>query len=158
MHFQMTSTVIQPDKNFPLWCTCDGRDASPPFDWIHAPEGTKSFALILEDPDAPHGTFDHWIIWNIPGETFGIMEDVPPADILPHNTRQGTNSFGKVGYSGPCPSAGETHNYVFTLYALDIEEVDLPQGIIKRQLLKAINDHILGSTTLTAPYRRENNS
>ncbi len=149
--FTLTSSEFKEGDSLPQKYTCDGRDISPPLDWFHPPEGTAAFTLTCEDIDVPSGTFDHWVMWNIPLESSGILEDVPPADHLPHDTKQGQNSFGKLGYNGPCP-AGDEHRYVFTVYALD-NMLQIAPGSIKRQVIKAMDGHILARATLTVTYR-----
>lgn len=149
--FTLTSTEFNDGDTLPKKFTCDGRDISPPLDWFHYPQETRSFVLIYEDQDAPGGTFDHWVVWNIPATSGGILEDVPPADHLPHDTKQGQNSFGRVGYNGPCPSGGKKHRYVFTVYALDAQ-LELAPGSIKRQVVKAAKQHILAQASLSVTY------
>lgn len=153
MTFELSSTAFADGEMIPVQYTCDGTDVSPPLDWANAPSGTVTFALICEDHDAPGGTFDHWVLWNIPQTSEGILEDVPPADHLPHDTKQGRNSFGQVGYNGPCPPSGPAHRYIFTVYALDIV-IELAPGSIKRQLLKAMDGRILAEARLMGRYGR----
>jgi Raf kinase inhibitor-like YbhB/YbcL family protein len=128
--------------------TCDGEDVSPPLAWEGAPEGTAELALVVEDPDAPGGTFTHWLVWGLdPGET-ELPEGGEPAGL------QGTNDFGAVGYGGPCPPAGETHRYVFRLLALDAE-TGLDAGASRDGLLAAVEGHVVAETQLTATYARQ---
>lgn len=151
---QLTSPAFEDGAPIPVQHTCDGADRSPALVWQDAPAGTASYALLCEDPDAPRGTWDHWVMWNIPADAAALEEGVPPADLLPHESRQGVNSFGRVGYGGPCPPKGPGHRYFFRLFALDVAQLDLPQGAVKRQLLKAIEGHVLAEATLMGTYQR----
>ena len=132
--------------------TCDGQDVSPPLTWSGAPAGTQGFAVISDDPDAPAGTWVHWVIWNIPARTQALEENVPKLDALPNGARQGTNDFRRVGYGGPCPPSG-THRYSFRLYALDAP-VDLKSTATKRELEKAMQGHVLARAELMGKYGR----
>ncbi len=132
----------------PKQYTCDGADASPPLSIGGIPEKTKTLALIVDDPDAPAGTWVHWVVWNIGPVTKEIPENtVPPGAI------QGTNDFGKRKYGGPCPPSG-THRYFFKLYALNAP-LDLKEGATKAQLEKAMSGHLLGKAELIGLYRRK---
>ena len=128
--------------------TCDGQNISPNLKIEEASENTKSFALIMDDPDAPSGTFVHWLMWNISSETAQILEGELPASVA-----QGTNSGGKVGYMGPCPANG-THHYVFKLYALD-NTLDLSPESKKAELESAMQGHIIESAQLVGLYERK---
>jgi Raf kinase inhibitor-like YbhB/YbcL family protein len=132
--------------------TCDGEDISPPLQWDGAPDGTKSIALICDDPDAPMGTFVHWVLYNLPEETKELTENMPADKELPNGTRQGMTDFRKVGYGGPCPPSG-THRYYFKIYALDTR-LDLAAGATKSQLLKAMEKHVLAQGELVGKYKR----
>jgi Raf kinase inhibitor-like YbhB/YbcL family protein len=126
--------------------TCDGEDVSPALAWEGVPEEAAELALVVEDPDAPGGTFTHWLVYGLdPGET-QLPEGAEPA-------LQGTNDFGRVGYGGPCPPGGETHRYAFRLLALD-QALDLEEGASRDDLLGAVEGHVLAEATLTAPYTR----
>ena len=127
--------------------TCDGADANPPLSIRNAPEGTRSLALIVDDPDAPGKTWVHWVIWNLPPDTAEIPSKGVPAGAL-----QGKNDFGKQAYGGPCPPSG-THRYFFKLYALDAP-LPLKAGAVKAQLEEAMQGHILGKAELIGLYRR----
>jgi len=118
-------------------------DASPPLTWQNPPKGTKSYVLTVEDPDAPAGTFTHWVIFNIPGKLTGLPEGVPKKEVLDNGAEQGRNDFGFIGYGGPDPPG--THRYIFTLTALDVETIKKPSGKILKQ-------HTLGEATLTGIY------
>lgn len=152
MSFQIKSTAFEHGGNIPKKYTCDGADVSPPLSWTAPPEGTKSLALICDDPDAPMGTWVHWVLFGLLPNTRELPEGVPTQEILPDGSKQGTTDFGRVGYGGPCPPSG-THRYYFKLYALDMEP-DLKPGATKQQLLKAIEKHILAQVELMGRYQR----
>ncbi|HWF43135.1 MAG TPA: YbhB/YbcL family Raf kinase inhibitor-like protein [Candidatus Kapabacteria bacterium] len=149
----VTSTAFQNESNIPRRFSCQGDNISPAISWSDVPNGTKSFALVLEDPDAPSGTFIHWVIWNIPASEKGLAENIPQQDSLPNGARQGTNGGNKIGYSGPCPPAGNAHRYYFRLYALDTN-LDLPGNTTRDKLMSAIEGHILGEGELMGRYQR----
>jgi hypothetical protein len=148
----LSSTSLQ-DGKVPRQCTCDGDDASPPLQWTAPPTGTKSFALTMTDPDAPGGTFTHWVLFNLPAGTSSLAQGLPKQGQLSDGSRQGRNDFGKVGYGGPCPPRGNPHRYVLTLYALD-RAVDLNDGSSRSQVEGAMNGHVLAHGELTARYGR----
>ena len=152
MDIKITSSAFEDGGLIPAKYTCDGADVSPPLQWNKVPEGTKSIALICDDPDAPMGTWVHWVIFGLPADIRELAEDVPPDKTLPNGARQGTSDFGRIGYGGPCPPSG-THRYFFKIYALD-RELDLPAGARKRDLLKAVEGHILGQGELVGKYKR----
>ncbi|MBI2486098.1 MAG: YbhB/YbcL family Raf kinase inhibitor-like protein [Deltaproteobacteria bacterium] len=132
--------------------TCDGPNISPPLSWDSVPGGTKSLALICDDPDAPRGTWVHWVIFNLPANMNDLTENIPPQQTLPNGAKQGRNDFGKIGYGGPCPPGG-THRYYFKLCALD-EEINLEPGTTKAELLKAMDGHTLAKGQLMGKYKR----
>jgi Raf kinase inhibitor-like YbhB/YbcL family protein len=132
--------------------TCDGADFSPPLEWTGSPAGTGSFALICDDPDAPMGTWVHWVIYDIPPTATMLAEGITREKDLPGGGTQGINDFRKIGYGGPCPPGG-THRYFFKLYALDAT-LGLKPGITKDQLLKAMRGHILAEAQIMGTYRR----
>ena len=148
MAFQLTSAAFEANGTIPREYTCDGADLSPPLRWAEPPAGTKSFALICDDPDAPRGTWVHWVLFNLPASTTSLS-----TGLVPSGARQGTTDFGRPGYGGPCPPRGPAHRYVFTLYALDLE-LDLPAGAAKAALLRAMDGHILAQTELIGRYQR----
>ena len=152
MTMVITSPAFLPEGEIPRRYTCDGEDISPALDWSGLPEGTKSIALISDDPDAPMGTWVHWVLFNLPGETKELAEHIPPDKTLTNGARQGANDFRKIGYGGPCPPGG-THRYFFKIYALDTQ-FDLPPGAKKAELLKAMQGHILGQGQLMGKYKR----
>jgi len=140
----------------PVDCTADGRNQSPSLRWGDPPEGTKSFALICDDPDAPRGTFVHWVLFNLPAEARELppgVDGVPDLTDLGGDVRQGTNGFGRIGYAGPSPPPGEPHRYFFKLYALDIR-LGLAAGATKDQVLEAMRDHQLAEGRLFGVYGR----
>lgn len=146
------STAFTHSGMIPKQYTCDGKDTSPPLAWTSVPDRTKSLALICDDPDAPRGTWVHWVLFNIPADTKELTESVPAQETLPNGAKQGRNDFGKIGYGGPCPPGG-THRYYFKLYALDTE-LNLSPGATKDQLLKAMEGHILAEGQLMGQYKR----
>jgi Raf kinase inhibitor-like YbhB/YbcL family protein len=151
--FELSSTAFEPEATIPRDHTCDGDDRSPPLAWHDAPQGTASYALICDDPDAPAGTWVHWLIWNVPGDGQGLPEGVPADETLPDGARQGQNDFRRIGYGGPCPPRGRPHRYFFKLYALDTT-LDLAPGANKKQLLTAMQDHVLAEAELMGRYGR----
>jgi len=153
MDIKITSSAFEEGGLIPPKYTCDGSDISPPLQWEAVPEGTKSIALISDDPDAPVGTWVHWVLFNLPAETKELAENIPPDSTLPNEARQGTTDFGRIGYGGPCPPSG-THRYFFKIYALDTE-VDLAAGANKPDLLKAMEGHILAQGQLIGKYKRQ---
>ena len=152
MEIKITSSAFKDGGLIPAKYTCDGADVSPPLQWDVVPEGTKSIALICDDPDAPMGTWVHWILFNLPAKTKELAENIPPERSLPNGAKQGINDFHKIGYGGPCPPGG-THRYFFKLYALDTE-LDLQAGANKSQLLKAMEGHIVAQGQLIGKYKR----
>lgn len=141
------------DGRVPKQNTCDGSDTSPALNWTAPPSGTKSLALTVTDPDAPSGTFTHWVLYNLPAGSTSISAGVPKQGQLPDGSRQGRNDFGKLGYGGPCPPAGKPHRYVFTLYALD-RELNLEPGATRSQVESAFDGHVIAQSELTARYGR----
>jgi len=149
----VTSTAFREGEAIPKQYTADGKDLSPPLAWTGVPEGTRSLGLISEDPDAPRGTWVHWVLWDLPPETRELSEGVPAQETLPSGARQGKNDFGKVAYNGPAPPPGSAHRYYFKLYALDAT-LDLPPGATKKQLLEAMGGHVLAQGQLMGRYQR----
>jgi len=135
--------------------TCDGDDVSPELAWQGVPTGSAELAVVMDDPDAPGGSFTHWLVYGIDSGETALPEAVPEGATVagPPSLRQGENSFGTVGYGGPCPPGGETHRYVFRLLALD-EETGLEGGASRDELLDALQGHVLAETSLTATYAR----
>ena len=155
----LTSSAFSDGERIPVEYTKDGANRSVPLKWNDAPPGTKSFALICDDPDAPiDEPFVHWVMYNIPPETNDLPEDLPKKEALdqPAGARQGMNNFGSdaIGYGGPRPPQGHgTHHYHFKLYALD-EALPLSGRVDKKKLLAAMDGHILGQTELVGAYER----
>ena len=149
---ELKSTAFKEGMNIPPRHTCDNLDVSPALEWSNIPSGTKSFALICDDPDAPAGTWVHWVLFNIPAKVRELKENQSKTETLTNGARQGKNDFGKLGYGGPCPPGG-THRYYFKLYALDIE-LDSKPGITKKELLKAMDGHELEEGQLMGRYKR----
>lgn len=155
---QVTSSAFQNKGHIPIDHACDvlGDDRSPLLSFSNLPSGTKSLALILDDPDAPGGTFNHWVIFNIPVSASELEEDLPRDGELDSGARQGTNDTRQIGYFGPCPPPKETHRYVFKVFALDIV-LNLESGADKKQLLKAMKTHILGRGKLVGLFKNNTN-
>ncbi len=153
MDIKIKSPALVPGGKIPGKYTCDGMDISLPLAWTSGPEGTKTFALICDDPDAPRGTWVHWVLFNLPADIIELRENVPPERELESGAKQGMNDFRKIGYGGPCPPGG-THRYYFKLYALDTE-INLEAGATKSELLKAMEGHILAEGQLMGRYERE---
>lgn len=149
---EIKSRAFGNGEMIPVKYTCDGADFSPPLEWTAGPAGTKSFALICDDPDAPMGTWVHWVIYDIPPTTLMLAEGITREKELPGGGTQGINDFRKIGYGGPCPPGG-THRYFFRLYALDTV-LGLKPGITRDHLLKAMKGHILAEAQTMGTYRR----
>ncbi len=149
---KLISPAFEDGGVIPSKYTCDGVDVSPPLAWRDIPANTKSFALICDDPDAPMGTWVHWVIYDIPVTKTELPEGLPCEKILADGSKQGLNDFGKYGYGGPCPPRG-IHRYFFKLYALDAV-LNLMPGLSKQELLNAIQGHILEETRLMGRYGR----
>ena len=142
----LTSTVLEEGGDVPEKYTCDGEDLNPPLEISGVPAGTETLALVMDDPDAPIGTFDHWVVFNIPPETMSIQEGQEPDGTL------GSATSGEQGYKGPCPP-GERHRYIFRVYALDTS-LDLSAGVSKADLEEAMEGHILAEAQLTTYFAR----
>ena len=153
MSIRMQSSAFQDDGMIPPRYTCDGQNISPGLQWAAIPEEARSLALIADDPDAPSGTFVHWVLYGLSPERHELTENMPKDEILPNGARQGINDFGRTGYGGLCPPSG-THRYYFTLYALDTE-IDLPPGESKAALLDAMEGHILAKGQIMGRYKRQ---
>jgi len=153
MNLKIYSSAFEDGGMIPSKYTCDGADISPPLAWSGLPEGTKSIAIINDDPDAPMGTWVHWVIYNIPPTAQGLGEDIKRVEKLPDGTLQGKNSWGRIGYGGPCPPGG-THRYFFKIYALD-KMLNLKAGATKEELLTAMKGHILAQAQFYGKYSRK---
>lgn len=157
MAFSITSSAFQNESVIPKKFTCDGEDFSPPLQWREAPAGTKSFTLVMDDPDAPPGTWVHWLIYDLPATTVSLAEGVSKNEAGPNGSKQGlvwgVDTFSKVGYYGPCPLPGKPHRYYFKLHALDTLLI-LPSKATKPQLEVKMKGHVLGQATLMGTYGR----
>jgi Raf kinase inhibitor-like YbhB/YbcL family protein len=132
--------------------TCEGEDVSPQLSWSDPPARAQSLALIVEDPDAPSGTFTHWVLYGLPSDTRELAEGASKGQ-LPGGARQGRNDFGKLGYSGPCPPPGKPHRYFFKLYALD-NKLDLQPGASRQQFEQATRGHVVAQAEIMGKFRR----
>lgn len=152
MKISVTSSAFKDGDMIPRKYTCDGDEISPPIDWSGIPADARSVAIISDDPDAPTGTWVHWVIFNIPSEVKGLPENVPSKESLDDGTTQGINSSHKIGYDGPCPPSG-VHRYYFKVYALDTK-LSLKPGATKKALEDAMKDHVLSEGQLMGRYKR----
>jgi Raf kinase inhibitor-like YbhB/YbcL family protein len=152
MTLELTSPAFAQGQPIPVKYTCKGEDISPALAWGDPPAGTQSFALIMDDPDAPVGTWVHWVLFNIPASARGLPEAFPADASLPDGSLSGKNSWGRTGYGGPCPPSG-THRYFFKLYALD-ETLAINPGADKGELEKAMVGHILASAELMGTFSK----
>lgn len=150
---QLQSDAFAAEGIVPQRFTCDGQDVSPPLSWSEPPAGTLSLVLICDDPDAPVGTWDHWVLFNIPVTTRSLPEGIPADPVVQGIGVHGSNSWQKLGYGGPCPPKGGAHRYYFKLYALD-DSLDLDAGAGKNDVEKAMKGHILAEGQLMARYSR----
>jgi Raf kinase inhibitor-like YbhB/YbcL family protein len=144
----LTSPAFRSGGVIPARYTCDGQNVSPPLRWSHVPRRTRSFALRVDDPDAPGGTFTHWTAWNFVAGALALR-----AGAAGHWQLDGTNSFGRIGYDGPCPPSGSTHHYVFRLFAVD-RRLPLRRGASTAQFAAALRGHVLATGRLLGLYRR----
>ena len=148
---QLTSPAFQDGGRIPYLYTCEGDDISPPLAWSGAPVNARSYAMLCEDPDAPRGTWIHWVLYNIPGDAVGLNKAVPTLPELPSGARHGRNTAGDMAYAGPCPPPGKPHRYFFRIYALDIS-LNLPPGATKPELETVMDQHIVAQGTLMGMY------
>ena len=153
MSLSISSSAFNEGDRIPDKYTCEGEDISPQLIWSDTPEGTKSFTLICDDPDAPMGTWDHWLIYNIPADSEGLSEAVPTDESLTDGSKQGLNSWEKKSYGGPCPPPGDPHRYFFKLYALDTM-LTLTGDADKSTLENAMQEHILAEAQLMGTFSR----
>lgn len=152
-YLKITSPNFSNGGNIDKKFTCDGLDVSPQLAWTNAPSGTKSFALLVDDPDAPVGNWNHWTMWNIPASSHSLPENVPKEAKLPDGSEQGLNDFKKAGYNGPCPPPGKPHRYYFKLFALNAS-LDLKSNASKRELEAGMKGHILAQAEWMGRYGR----
>jgi Raf kinase inhibitor-like YbhB/YbcL family protein len=153
MKFALTSTAFEEGQHIPLDYTGDGKDLSPPLKWSDPPAATRSFALVCIDPDASRGIFTHWLAYNIPAAAHELSEGITHREGYPNGMLQGRNDVGHVGYNGPKPPRGQSHRYIFSLFALDCT-LDLPAGARRIPLLQALEGHVLAEAQLTGHYGR----
>jgi len=150
---KISSAAFAANEMIPKKFTCDGPDASPKLNWNEPPAKTQSFALIMDDPDAPAGTWVHWVLFDLPADARELEEGVAKQEQLANGARQGRNDFGRIGYGGPCPPPGKPHRYFFKLYALDAK-LNLKPGVTKADLERAMKAHTLGQAELIGRYGR----
>lgn len=150
MSFNLVVRGFDNGGTIPARFTCDGEDTAPALEWSGDPERTQSFALIVDDPDAPAGNWNHWLLWDIPAHVHAL-----PGSFRPGTAgSSGKNDFGKPGYNGPCPPKGKPHRYYFTLYALDRPALGLPPGSNRAELDRALNGRVLGKAQYMGKYGR----
>jgi len=150
---ELTSEAFAAQETIPETFTCDGEDISPPLSWNAPPDATRSLVLIMDDPDAPVGTWVHWVLFNIPDDQRAVPENVLAEDQLSDGSLHGSNSWRRSDYGGPCPPSGSTHRYIFKLYALDTQ-LELEAGATKQQVLDAMDGHVLAYGELVGTYSR----
>jgi Raf kinase inhibitor-like YbhB/YbcL family protein len=153
LQFVIKAPAFPPGGQIPKTYTCEGENRSPAIEWEGAPPRTASFALIMDDPDAPAGTWTHWVLWNVPANAHRLSEGIPKRDELENGARQGRNSDGNSGYDGPCPPAGRAHRYFFRLYALD-QKLDVSAGSGRATLQEAMKGHVLAEAEYMGRYAR----
>ncbi len=153
MAFELSSSVFKDGDSIPRRYTCEGEDLSPPFHWSVPPAATKSFVIIADDPDAPVGTWVHWVLYNLPLDLRGLTEGIPAKDHLPNGALQGLNDFKRIGYGGPCPPPGKAHRYYVKLYALDTV-LNLKPRSTKSQVLEACKGHVLAEAHVMGRFAR----
>jgi Raf kinase inhibitor-like YbhB/YbcL family protein len=154
MAIVVKSPAFAEDGPIPAKYTGDGKDVSPPLTWSGVPHGTRSLVLLCEDPDAPRGTWSHWVLFNLPAETRELAEGLPAEATLPAGGVQGSNDFGKIGYGGPAPPPGKPHRYYFKLTALNTT-LNLSAGAKRQEVLSAMEGHVLGEGWLMGVYGRK---
>ena len=142
----LASKAFEEGGTIPAKYTCDGENVSPPLRWSNTPQNTKSFVLLVNDPDAPVGDWVHWVLYDLPGDFTELNEGIPSNETLPSGAMQGRNDFKKIGYGGPCPPSG-THRYYFRLYALD-SKLSLKPGATRKEVQRAMNGHTTGEAVL----------
>lgn len=146
--FKLSSPAFQDSGLIPKKFTCQGQNVSPELNWSEAPANAKSFALIMEDPDAPGGTFTHWVLFDIPADTQQLAEDAPPIGM------GGNNGLSQTGYMGPCPPLG-LHRYYFRLYALDVPSLNLKAGVSRTEVETAMKNHVIGTADAMGRYEQQ---
>jgi Raf kinase inhibitor-like YbhB/YbcL family protein len=153
MTLQLTCPSFKPGDDIPVEFTCDGADVSPMLTWNDPPQGTQSFALVMDDPDSLAGTWVHWLLYDLASTKREAPQGIRSQGTLPSGARQGRNDFHRTGYGGPCPPPGLPHRYFFRLYALDTT-VNLPPGATRDTLDRAMRDHVLATAELFGRYQR----
>lgn len=151
---QLTSTAFNEGQPIPAKFTCDEKNVSPPLKWNGVPADARSLVLIADDPDAPVGTWVHWVLYDLPAGASELTEDTPKSQYLPGGAKQGLNDFKRLGYGGPCPPPGKPHRYFFKLYALD-RPLELKPGATKKEVEQAMEKHILAQGQLMGTYQRK---
>lgn len=154
MNLNIKSPSFSQGQPIPTKHTCDAEDISPALQWNEVPEVAKSIALICDDPDAPMGTWVHWVLYDLPATETSLTENVEKKEELPNGAKQGRNDFKKIGYGGPCPPKGNPHRYFFKLYALDIA-LNLKSGATKSDVENAMKGHIIAQGQLMGTYKRK---
>jgi hypothetical protein len=149
----LTSAAFGEGEPIPVRFTGDGRNVSPPLQWTDVPAESKSLTLVADDPDAPAGTWVHWVLYDLPASANGLAEALPRNQYTPDGAKQGQNSFGHLGYGGPCPPPGNAHRYFFRLYALDTR-LDLVPGATRKEVEGAMVGHVLAEAQLMGIYKR----
>lgn len=150
---RLQAAAFTPGGFIPARFTCAGKDVSPSLTWSDAPDRTQAFALIVEDPDAPAGTWTHWLVYDLPSTAHALSEGLPKTAEISGGGRQGMNDFGKIGYGGPCPPPGKPHHYFFRLYALNAP-LHLNAGASKEQVHEALKSHVEAETELMGRFKR----
>lgn len=153
MALELKIPAFADGSEIPKRYTCSGADLSPALNWVGVSPAARSLALIADDPDAPGGTWTHWVIWNIPAHLKALPEAVPTREILENGACQGANDFHRIGYGGPCPPPGKAHRYFFKLYALDAK-LDLKTGASRQELERAMKRHVLAQAEWVGTFRR----
>jgi len=153
MALQVSSKSFPAGGDIPRKFTCDGQDISPHLSWSNLPLGTSTVAVLTEDPDAPGGTFTHWVAYDLPPGMSVLAEGVPKTADIPGGGLQGVNDFGKIGYAGPCPPPGKPHRYSFKVYALDTA-LNLKPGASKRDVERALRGHVLAQGEVMGRFGR----
>jgi Raf kinase inhibitor-like YbhB/YbcL family protein len=151
---ELSSSAFTEGGLIPAQYTYDDKNVSPPLKWSGVPTGAKSLALIADDPDAPSGTWVHWVLYDLPPTATELAEDVPKSQYVAAGARQGLNDFRHLGYGGPCPPPGKPHRYFFKLYALDAA-LDLKPGAAKKDLERAMEKHVVAHAQLMGTYKRK---
>jgi Raf kinase inhibitor-like YbhB/YbcL family protein len=151
--FRIESAAFKEGAFIPARFSCQGENVSPQLKWTDPPAGTRSLALIVDDPDAPVGTWTHWVVFNLPAQTRAMEENATKQDELTNGGLQGMTSFGSVGYGGPCPPPGKPHRYIFKLYALDTM-LSLKPGASREEVVAALRSHTLGEAQLMGRFKR----